>query len=242
MNRLHINQLKVVESFINGENIFMSGPGGTGKTHVIKILQDLCQKYKKNYQITALTGCAALLLDCNAKTIHSWSGVGITKETDINYYIRKLKKNKKHIIWKTLDVLIVDEVSMMSKKLYNILDQIGKILRNNDRPFGGIEIIFSGDFFQLPPVAKEIVEESQFCFESDEWETTFPKIHTLTKIFRQDNKEFTKLLNNIRVGKITKSTVELLKSRIIPYDNTNNIIPTTILPHRNTVGYKYSRT
>ena len=215
MERLHINQLQVIESFINGENIFMSGPGGTGKTHVIKILQELCKKYKKTFQITALTGCAALLLDCNAKTIHSWSGVGTAKESDINYYIRKLKKNKIHINWKTVDVLIVDEVSMMSKKLFNILDEIGKILRNNDRPFGGIQVVFSGDFFQLPPVAKEIGDESQFCFESESWNNSFRSIHILTKNFRQDNKSFTKMLNNIRVGKITHSTVELLKSRII---------------------------
>ena len=235
METLHINQLQVIESFINGENIFMSGPGGTGKTHVIQILQKLCQKHKKNFQITALTGCAALLLDCNAKTIHSWSGISTAKESDINYYIKKLKKNKKHLNWKIIDVLIIDEVSMMSKKIFNILDQIGKILRENDRPFGGIQLIFSGDFFQLPPVSKEIGEESQFCFESDNWTVTFPQIHILTKIFRQDNKIFTKMLNNIRVGKITQSTIDLLKSKIIPYENNNNIIPTTILPHRSTV-------
>jgi ATP-dependent DNA helicase PIF1 len=235
MNNLHINQLKIIENFINGKNIFMSGPAGTGKTHVIKIIKEFCHKHKKNFQVTALTGCAALLLDCNAKTIHSWSGIGVANDTDINYYIRKIKKNKKYINWKSIDVLIIDEISMMSKKIFNLLDKIGKILRTNDRPFGGIQLIFSGDFFQLPPVSKDISEDSQFCFESDEWENTFPQIHILTKIFRQDNKIFTKILNNIRVGKITKSTIEILKNRIIPYENNNNIIPTTILPHRTTV-------
>jgi ATP-dependent DNA helicase PIF1 len=235
MDTLDIKQLIVIEDFINGNNIFMSGPAGTGKTHLIKILQSLSNELHKNCQVTALTGCAALLLDCNAKTLHSWSGVGITEQDNITYYINKIQKNKKTIYWKEIDVLIVDEISMLSKKLFNLLDLIAKRIRKNDKPFGGIQLVFSGDFYQLPPVSKDNGDDSLFCFESENWSLTFPNIHILTKIFRQKNKEFTKILNNIRVGKITKSTVELLNKRIIPYEKTDSIVPTILLPHRSSV-------
>ena len=99
MDTLDIKQLIVIEDFINGQNIFMSGPAGTGKTHLIKILQNLSNELHKNCQVTALTGCAALLLDCNAKTLHSWSGVGITEQDNITYYINKIQKNKKTIYY-----------------------------------------------------------------------------------------------------------------------------------------------
>ena len=124
---------------------------------------------------------------------------------------------------------------MLSKKFFNLLDSLAKKIRGNEIPFGGIHLVFSGDFFQLPPVSKVNDDSSLFCFESELWNQTFCKIHVLTKIFRQDNKVFTKMLNNIRVGKLTKSTYELLKSRLIPFENKDNIIPTKILPYRTTV-------
>lgn len=235
MEQLDIKQLFVLEDFINGKNIFMSGPAGTGKTFLIKFIKRICNQTHKNCQVTALTGCAALLLDCDAKTIHSWSGIGASDSDDINYYLRKLKKNNKHLLWKEIYVLVIDEISMLSKKFFNLLDALGKKIRGNDLPFGGIQLVFSGDFFQLPPVSKVNDDSSLFCFESELWDKTFCKIHVLTKIFRQDNKVFSKMLNNIRVGKLTKSTYELLKSRLIPFENKDNIIPTKILPYRTNV-------
>ena len=235
METLDIKQLLILEDFINGKNIFMSGPAGTGKTFLIKFIKNICKQTHKNCQVTALTGCAALLLDCDAKTIHSWSGIGAANSDDVNYYLKKLKKNNKYLLWKEINVLIIDEISMLSKKFFNLLDSLGKKIRGNDLPFGGIQLVFSGDFFQLPPVSKDNDDSALFCFESELWEQTFSKIHVLTKIFRQDNKIFSKMLNNIRVGKLTKSTFELLKSRVIPFENKENIIPTKILPYRKTV-------
>ena len=229
---LDIKQLKIIESFINGDNIFMSGPAGTGKSYLIKIIKDLCNKHNKNCQVAALTGCAALLLECNAKTLHSWSGIN-ANSFDINCNLNKIKKNKKIIIWKDIDVLIVDEISMMSDKLFELLDLLGKKIRGNDKPFGGIQIIFSGDFFQLPPINKD--GDEKFCFTSNKWNETFSNIHILTKVFRQSDKEFSKLLNELRIGKIRKSSLKLLESRVIPFDKTDNVIPTIILPHKTSV-------
>jgi len=233
INTLDVKQLKIIESFINGENIFMSGPAGTGKSYLIKIIQELCEKHYKKCQVTALTGCAALLLNCQAKTIHSWSGINI-KNYDITINLNKIKKNKKIINWIDIDILIVDEISMMSPELFDLLDLIGKTIRKNDKPFGGIQLIFSGDFFQLPPI-NETNCKTKFCFESDLWDKTFSKIHILTKIYRQEDKEFSKILNEVRIGKLRKSTENVLKSRVIPYENNNNIIPTIILPRTKAV-------
>ena len=235
MEKLDIKQLNILEDFINGKNIFMSGPGGTGKSFLIEIMKDISIKTNKYCQLTALTGCAALLI--NAKTIHSWSGVGIVKNDDITHYMNKIRKNKKTINWQEVDCLIIDEVSMLSKKFFDILHTIAKKIRKNDKPFGGIQIILSGDFYQLPPINKDKLDEdsSLFCFQSDKWDETFSTIHILTKIFRQDNKIFSKLLNNIRIGNITQSNVDALNSRIIPYEGSE-IIPTKLFPRINNVN------
>ena len=230
---LDIKQQNILEDFINGKNIFISGPGGTGKSYLIDFIKEICIKTHKNFQITALTGCAALLL--NAKTLHSWSGTGIIEKKDINHYINKIKKSKKTLNWTEIDLLIVDEVSMLSKKFFNLLNEIGKKLRKNDKSFGGIQLIFSGDFYQLPPIGKDDKEDSLYCFESDDWNETFPTTHILTKVFRQDNKVFSKMLNNIRIGKISNSNIEILKSRIIPFEN-NDIIPTKLFPKNKDVN------
>ena len=233
INTLDIKQLDIIESFIDGKNIFMSGPAGTGKSYLIKIIKELCVKHYKKCQVTALTGCAALLLDCQAKTIHSWSGINI-KNYDLTINLNKIKKNKKVSNWTDIDVLIIDEISMMSPELLELLDLIGKTFRENDKPFGGIQLIFSGDFFQLPPINKTD-SETKLCFESDLWDKTFSKIHMLTKIYRQEDKEFSKILNEVRIGKLRRSTAEVLNSRVIPYENNNNIIPTIILPRTHAV-------
>ena len=164
INALDIKQLNIIESFIDGKNIFMSGPAGTGKSYLIKIIKELCVKHYKKCQVTALTGCASLLLDCQAKTIHSWAGIDINN-FDLNVNLVRIKNKKKVSNWTDIDVLIVDEISMMSPELLELLDSIGKIIRGNDKPFGGIQLIFSGDFFQLPPINKTD-NEKKLCFES----------------------------------------------------------------------------
>ena len=236
LNTLDIKQLIILEEFIKGNNVFMSGPGGTGKSYLINAIKHICLQSKKNFDITAMTGCAAVII--NGKTIHSWGGIGIISSNDINHYIKKIMQNKKHMNWIDIDVLIVDEVSMLSKKSFIILDKIAKRLRKNDKPFGGIQLVFSGDFYQLPPVNKDKsdIDASMYCFEADIWSETFHTIHVLTKIFRQEGKVFSKLLNNIRIGNISKSNLEALQSRIIPYEGTD-IIPTRLYANNISVDH-----
>ena len=212
---------EIFESYLNEENIFITGPGGTGKTYAIKQIYEHAISNNKRICVTALTGVASVLLDCNATTIHSWSGIGISNRTETQI-INKINRSKfyKHN-WENTDILIIDEISMMSCKLFDLLNKIGQVIRCNKNPFGGIQLIFSGDFFQLPPV-----KETFFCFESELFNNTFDKIINLTKVFRQNDDTYKKLLINMRKGLISKKSIELLNSKMIDEDfdkNTTNI-------------------
>ena len=131
------------------------------------IKSDATQK-NKAVQVCALTGTAAVLLECSAKTVHSWGGIGLANGNQQDIVNRVAKNSSKSKVWRNIELLIIDEVSMMSASLLELLDMIAKRCRRNTLPFGGIQVIFSGDFFQLPPVCINCddVKKSQFCFES----------------------------------------------------------------------------
>jgi len=207
------------DKYIGGHNIFITGPGGSGKSALIRIINEHSVRTQKEIHVCALTGCAAVLLNANATTIHSWAGIGIGNGT-VEQLILKIKANKySKKMWKQTEVLVVDEVSMLSLKLFDALNQIGKAIRGNNRPFGGIQLIFSGDFYQLPPVGnKEDINTTRFCFESDDWNSIFHRDCQiqLIKIFRQKEASYTSLLNQVREGKIKRKSYELLLSRTGP--------------------------
>ena len=204
---------EIFNSYLNGKNIFITGPGGTGKTFAIKQIYEHAKSNNKRISVTALTGVAAILLDCNATTLHSWAGIGTAKKTN-TYIINKISNSKfyRHN-WENTDILIIDEISMMSSRIFELLNKIGKVIRNNKISFGGIQIIFSGDFFQLPPVIEDI-----FCFQSKEFNNSFDVIINLTKIYRQTDLVYKKLLTNMRKGLITKKSIELLNNKIVSVD------------------------
>jgi ATP-dependent DNA helicase PIF1 len=231
------------EKFKRNENLFITGPGGTGKTKLIKHLVADTKLTGRKLQVCALTGCAAVLLNCNARTIHSWSGIRLAKG-DRDKIIESVIKNRRSVqAWKSVNTLIVDEISMMSKKIFEILDEIGKRVRRCSAPFGGIQVIFTGDFFQLPPVGTEDDKDSDaFCFESPLWIQTFkPENHiALTTIFRQKDPTFINILSQVRRGQLDKESVKILKTHVNrPYDSTkyNGLVPTKLFPIRSKVDY-----
>jgi ATP-dependent DNA helicase PIF1 len=238
--KLSDDQKKIIECCDKGENVFMSGGGGTGKSYLIRIIK---KRYpNKNIQVCALTGVAAEILDCGAKTINSWSGTKIIRGNS-EKIIKIASKNKRIISrWKDVDFLIIDEISMMSKKYFDILNSIGKIIRKNNNSFGGIQLLFSGDFNQLPPVGDNDDESCKFCFESKSWKEIFHSSINLKTNYRQNDEIYTKILSQIRdKGGISEKSFNILSSRILSKENNlsydKNNKPIIIVPRRKDAKY-----
>lgn len=229
------------DKYVCGDNIFITGPGGTGKSALIKKIYQHAIANEKNIHVTALTGCAAVLLNCQAKTIHSWAKIGLGNGT-IEYMIQKVNFDRfAKAAWRSTQILVVDEVSMLSLKLFNMLNEIGKFVRKNRKPFGGIQVIFSGDFYQLPPVgSRDEPDTMKFCFESLQWNTVFPPSSQiqLVKIFRQTDEIYSVILNQIRVGKFKKKSHELLMTYVGRTPDPNLVTePTKLYPIKSKVEH-----
>jgi ATP-dependent DNA helicase PIF1 len=231
---------------LEGENLFLTGGGGVGKSYLLSaIYTDFpglkkCLVAAKNpntvaklprIQMCALTGCAALLLGHKAKTLHSWAGIGLGKGSVSELYV-KIRKNQKSMRnWLCTDLLIIDEISMMTAELLDKLNEIGKKVRGNRRPFGGIQVLLVGDFYQLPPVNKTD-EETRFAFESDAWKEAITTSIELTQIQRQKDEVFQRILKEARVGALGKESCEILGGCQGREWRENKIRPTLLFPRR----------
>jgi len=222
------------EKYLNNENVFNTGPAVTGKTYLIKTIVNDAEKKEKKIKVCAMTGCAAILLQCKATTLHMFSGIGLANK-DNDSIIEELFTKKRHKLknWRKLDILIIDEVSMMSLKILLLLDAIAKKIYKNDKPFGGLQVIFTGDFYQLSPVFNNEKEReaSMYCFQHQLWNQIFPKENQiiLQTIFRQNDQMILKILKYVRKGQITNNTIKALESRIFNKDKLNEVKKEKIL-------------
>lgn len=174
------------------KNIFLTGPGGVGKSYYVKRLKEL---YGDRVSITSTTGVSSFNL-CG-RTIHSFSGIGALKQHEtIEAVMKRIKKNPTNAErWRTVDILVIDEVSMMGKRMLEFLDLVARHFRNAHLPFGGIQLLLTGDFLQLPPI------DDDFAFCSDVWNSLDLHVIYLTKMYRVADPVFTAVLERIRVGK-----------------------------------------
>jgi len=260
-NTLSDEQKYAFDRFCEGKNLLVAGSGGTGKSYLIEnMVKYLNLTNDKAYQVTGLTGCCSVLLSNNiqingknlsVKTINSWSGIRLCKGLNEDI-VSNVVKNKFLVkSWRSIKVLIIDEVSMLNCKMFNVLEEIGRKTRKNERPFGGIQVILIGDHLQLPPVADmNDLETTKFCFESERWYDVIPLENhiELKTIFRQKDEVFRKILNEVRIGELSQENKEILQSRVgVKYnpDDHNGIIPIEILPTRNQVmktnNYQYEK-
>lgn len=218
------SQRKAIKAINNGDNVFITGCAGTGKSYLLQYLKTELQN--KYIQLTATTGIAAI--NIGGVTLHSWSNLGLEELPiiEIAKHILSAKGTNTRKKIQATEILAIDEISMLSKETFENLNELLQIVRSDIRPFGGIQMILFGDFFQLPPVSS-----SNFCFESKVWQEADIKNIVLKEIYRQDDKRFIELLNNIRYGKIIKEDIELLKTRFNLKDES--VIKPTILSTHN---------
>jgi len=223
-----------------GKNVFLTGPAGSGKTYVLNQYIEFLKDNEIEVAITASTGIAATHI--GGMTIHSWSGIGI-KNTLTEYDLAAMEE--KQYLWKrfeTVQVLIIDEVSMLHDTTFDAIDMVCKYFKRNTLPFGGIQIIVSGDFFQLPPIEKnsfsraepkntvmfsddyvyESIEgnnQTPFAFRARSWRDANFHVCYLQEQHRQDDMSLLSILNEIRSGEVSEGTREALLARIVTDEN-----------------------
>ncbi|MCK4781485.1 AAA family ATPase [Candidatus Parcubacteria bacterium] len=189
-----------------GHNVYLTGPPGSGKTFLLNKYISYLKKNRRKVAVTASTGIAATHM--NGITIHSWSGLGIKEkltELDIKKLLKKSYLRKK---FKDTNVLIIDEVSMLHSFQFDIVNCICQAFKGNVEAFGGMQVVCSGDFFQLPPVQKQ--GKPKFIIESDIWPKMNMKICYLAEQHRQKDNELADLLNHIRNNNLQESRRILL--------------------------------
>lgn len=194
-----------------GKNVFITGPAGSGKTHVINAYIKYLKDHAVDVAVTASTGIAATHI--GGQTVHSWSGLGI-RDTLTDYDIEDLMQRQ--YLYKRFErtkVLIIDEVSMLHHFRLDLIEWICRQMKRSEKPFGGMQIILCGDFFQLPPVSRGEVLESEFAYKAESFLASKFTVCYLSEQHRQKDNVYLSILNQIRENKVTNKTVELLKSR-----------------------------
>jgi ATP-dependent DNA helicase PIF1 len=223
-------------------NVFLTGGGGTGKS---KVLETFISNYKKRFPttwrqllgITSTTGSSALLI--GGTTIHSFSGIGVSKTEDDVLIERLAKRRYLSKRWRELKTLIIDEVSMLTPRSFQLIYKLAQTIRKNTRPFGGVQIILSGDFCQLAPILEQHISNHtmEYCFEVPEW--TASEIHTVyfKKIHRQTDMEFISALQKIRMGISDQDTTSLLIQQFRKnIENSYGIMPVQLFPTRDSAN------
>eukprot|EP00040_Diaphanoeca_grandis_P043222 m.8885 g.8885 ORF g.8885 m.8885 type:complete len:844 (-) comp7259_c0_seq1:201-2732(-) len=217
----------------NGESVFLTGPAGTGKSFLFRYLkQQLVHANEKHgveaVAVTAPTGVAAI--NVGGQTIHSWAGVGLGKGS-LDTLIKKVEGTAAAAQrWKSAKVLLIDEISMLDGALFDTLAKIGASVRNKAKPFGGLQLVLCGDFFQLPPVGLDQPGKT-FAFKADAWTDVGLVTHHLSEVLRQQSDPgFISVLNDIRVGVLSETSIEALDRCHVTRKPrpTDGIVPTKL--------------
>lgn len=218
------------------ENVFFTGAAGTGKSRALREM--IRRAPEQSTFVTALTGMAATQLP-RGTTLHSFAGMGLAKGTKEQCLEHAKKMAKARRNWGQVEILMVDEASMMSMGLFEKLEFVARKMRGNERPFGGVILCLCGDFFQLPPVSRGSVgDDARFCFESEAWMRCFvprgsargENCFQLTEIFRQKDARLIELLSEVRNNNVSEAGVEALKGLSRPLTIKQGFEPTRLFP------------
>ncbi len=207
-----MTQREALDILKMGKNVFLTGPAGSGKTFVLNSYVNYLKKNAVDVAVTASTGIAATHL--GGQTIHSWSGLGV-RDILTDYDIEDL--TQKQYLYKRFErtkVLIIDEVSMLHHFRLDMIEWICRQMKRNEKSFGGMQVVLCGDFFQLPPVSRNEVTESEFAYKSDSWQRAKFSVCYLEEQHRHKDDVFLSILNDIRKGKVSEKSTKLLHGRL----------------------------
>ncbi len=200
--------LAILES---GQSVLLTGAAGTGKTYLMNEFIRRSKRRGKSVAVTATTGLAATHL--NGATIHAWAGIGVHDELP-KLFFAKLGKQRTTLITKA-DILIIDEISMLHDFRLDMVEEVTRTVRGGDKPFGGLQVVLVGDFFQLPPVNRHDSKEGGFVLSSEAWRSGNFTVCYLQKQYRQsDDDSYAAILNGIRAGVLTRNQLTTLQNRI----------------------------
>ncbi len=222
-----MKQSEVLEILKMGHNVYLTGAAGSGKTHLLNQYIKFLKEKSVNVGVTASTGIAATHM--NGATIHSWVGIGIKKDLDEWELDALLQKQYLAKRFENMKVLIIDEVSMLDYQRLDLIDKVCRGFKQNNFPFGGVQIILSGDFFQLPPITKNTDE---YCFinKSEIWNNMNLKVCYLQEQYRQESGTLVEVLNNIRNNNVGEDVLAPLRTRYKKRIK-GEILPTKLYTH-----------
>lgn len=216
--------LKILKT---GQNVFLTGSAGTGKTHILNDFVLYLKSRKIIPTIVAPTGIAASHL--NGQTIHSYFSLGIRDSIDEEFISNLLDKKYLQTRFKKLKILIIDEISMVSPNVFSSIDRILRAFKQSDEPFAGIQVVLSGDFFQLPPISRN-TDGKRFAWQSPSWKDLDLQTCYLEKKFRQDDNQLIFVLDEIRSGQVSQRSHDILNSRL-QKDLNIDFTPTKLYTH-----------
>lgn len=209
------------------------GSAGSGKSYLIDRIREYCEDHKIVYAVTASTGNSAIGI--KGTTINTFCGIGIANEPLDVLKKRWLDPNNRgcyfkfHYIWKDMQLLILDEVSMINPDFLSKLNVLVSAIRKRwNEPFGGVQLVILGDFLQLPAITNHR-SAYRLCFELDEFPGFFQHVTFLKKIYRQNDAMFAEMLNRVRLGSPSSEDHILLRSRVKPFSMVAHTCPTRIV-------------
>ena len=217
-----MTQSEALRILATGANAFLTGEPGAGKTHTVNAYVSWLRSHGIEPAITASTGIAATHI--GGMTIHAWSGIGVREflsANDLDFIA-----SKEHVVRRIVktNVLIIDEISMLSGEVLSMVDEVAREVRHSSRPFGGMQVVFVGDFFQLPPVSRK-GSDASFAFESGAWQKANPLPLYLDEQHRQEGGALLRILSSIRLGTCDQSDISHILSRECEPDGIPDEIP-----------------
>lgn len=214
------------------KSVFITGEAGTGKSTLVRFIIDGLTEQGLLTALTAFNGIAAV--NINGTTLCKWAGLGPFDQPVEEYLDRKPPPPN----WKKTDVLIIDEVSVVSAEMFDKIETLARKYRKRKEPFGGMQVILMGDFFQLPPVPPR-GKKAEFCFRSKAWRDHINDHIVLKRVIRQQDASFVEMLREVRMGSPSDKTCKKLNARVFKkvadIPRKNGVIPTVIYSHKTSV-------